>query len=120
VRLLSIRNILFFAVLVGLITGISLAFSQDRASTNTSSSITAESASGGIDAAHILEMHGEEALIESDLRGLESLHKGFSTAPEFLRSELENRGIYPPEGATTEQLQELLAEAGVTMQEMHQ
>ena len=116
----SIRNYVVLAVAIGLIVGVSLAFTQDRATSNTSSSATAGEEGVDLDVAHILEMHGEEALIESSLGGLESLHKGFSTAPEFLRSELEKRGIFPPEGATTEQLQELMADAGVTMEEMHQ
>lgn len=119
-RMFSVRNMVVLAVLVGLIAGVGLAFTQDRAKTATSSSATTGETDTGLDAAHLLEMHGEEALIESQLGGLESLHKGFSSAPEFLRSELEKRDIFAPESATTEELQELMAEAGVTMQEMHQ
>ena len=107
------------AVASGLPIGLALAIVQ------TSEDISATSANTGQAVAEssmtrILEMHGEEALIESRLGGLESLHNGFSTAPDFLRSELEKPGIFPPEGATTKQLQDLMADAGLTMEEMHQ
>jgi hypothetical protein len=117
--LLSTRNLAILAVIIGATVGVSIAFTQqDEPTANSSTAI--QSTSSGLDAEHILEMHGEQALIESELGGFESLHNGFSTAPDFLRSQLAERGIDAPEDATTEELQDLLAENGITMDQMHQ
>lgn len=106
-------------MIVGVAVGISLALTQNQSSTAASSTST-QSTTSDIDAEHILDMHGEQALIESELGGFESLHNGSSTAPDFLRSQLEQRGFNPPEDATTQELQDLLAENGVTMDQLHQ
>ena len=107
------------ALIIGATVGISVALTQNETTASTSTAPTKSTVSD-IDADHILEMHGEEALIETELGGFGTLHNGFSTAPDFLRSQLEERGLTAPEGATTEELQDLLAEAGVTMDQMHQ
>ncbi len=110
------------AIIIGATVGIGIALAQQNESTAaTSTSISNQSSTTiNFDAEHILEMGGEEALIESGLGGFEGLHNGFSTAPDFLRSQLADRGLSAPEGATTEELQDLLAEAGITMDQMHQ
>jgi hypothetical protein len=109
------------AIIIGATVGIGIALTQQNESTAaTSSSTSTQSTISGIDADHILAIHGEEALIETKLGGFGSLHNGFSTTPDFLRSQLEERGLTAPEGATTEELQDLLAEAGITMDQMHQ
>ena len=110
---------MILALVIGTAVGVSLALTQNGTTASTFTAPTKSTVSD-IDANHILEMHGEEALIETELGGFGSLHDGFSTAPDFLRSQLEQRGITAPEGATTEELQDLLAEAGVTMDQMHQ
>ncbi|NQW21661.1 MAG: hypothetical protein HQ477_13225 [Chloroflexi bacterium] len=117
--MLSVRNLAILAVIVGVVVGISLAMTQNGTSAATSSTSN-QSTAPDFSAEHILEMHGEEALIESSLGGFEAIHSGFSSAPEFLRAQLVERGLNAPEGATTEELQALLAEAGVTMDQMHQ
>ena len=115
------RNLVMLAIIIGATVGIGIALTQQNESTAaTSSSTSTQSTISGIDADHILAIHGEEALIETELGGFGSLHNGFSTAPDFLRSQLEERGLTAPEGATTEELQDLLAEAGITMDQMHQ
>lgn len=110
---------LVFAVVVGVIVGVAAAFTQGEQS-KISSAAAANGSTTDLDAGHILDMHGEEALIESALGGFEALHGGFSTTPDFLRSQLESRGINVPEGATTEDLQNLLAESGISMEQLHQ
>lgn len=106
------------AVVVGLMAGVGLAVFQDDKTANSSSTLIGNS-SNDLDDAHILEMHGEEALIETGLGGFEAIHDGFSNAPDFLRSQLEKLDITAPEGATTQELQDLLAEAGVSMEQLH-
>jgi hypothetical protein len=119
--LFTTRNLAIIAVIIGATVGIALALTQQNKSTaQTSTTTSIQSMISGSDAEHILEMHGEEALIETELGGFGAIHNGFSTAPDFLRSQLEQRGLTAPEGATTEELQDLLAEAGVTMDQMHQ
>ena len=108
-----------FALAVGVIVGVVAAFAQGGPS-RVSSAATESVSANDLDTELMLEMHGEEALIESALGGFEALHGGFSTTPEFLRSQLESRGISVPEGATTEELQDLLANAGITMDQMHE
>ncbi|NQW20751.1 MAG: hypothetical protein HQ477_08530 [Chloroflexi bacterium] len=115
----SVKVIAMLAVVVGIVAGVGFAFFQGEKTAISSSTSTGNSVNDQ-DAAHILEMHGEEALIETDLGGFETIHNGFSNAPGFLRSQLEKLDITAPEGATTEELQELLAEAGVTMEQLHQ
>ncbi len=116
---LSVNNMLIFAVVIGVIFGVVAAFVQ-REPSKISSATTENGSITDLDAGHILDMHGEEALIESGLGGFEALHGGFSSTPDFLRSRLESRGISVPEGATTEELQNLLADAGISMEQLHQ
>ncbi len=116
---LSVKNMLIFAVVVGVIVGVTAAFARSEPPT-ISSAAAANGSATDLDVGHILDMHGEEALIESALGGFEALHGGFSTTPDFLRSQLESRGINVPEGATTEELQNILAESGISMGQLHQ
>ena len=115
----STRNLAILAVIIGVVVGVSLAMTQSGTTAATSST-SGQTTAPDLSAEHILEMHEEEALAESILGGFEGIHNGFSSAPEFLRAQLLERGFNPPEGATTEEPQDLLAEAGVTMDQMHQ
>lgn len=110
---------MLFALAVGVIAGVTAAFTRGEPS-NVSSAATGSVAANDLDTELMLEMHGEAALIESALGGFEALHAGSSSTPDFLRSQLESRGIGYPEGATTEKLQDLLADAGITMDQMHE
>ena len=110
---------MLFALAVGVIAGVVAAFAQGEP-TKISLAATENVSANDLDTELMLEMHGEAALIESALGGFEALHAGSSSTPDFLRSQLESRGIGFPEGATTEELQDLLADAGITMDQMHE
>ncbi len=108
---LSVKNMLIFAVVVGVIVGLAAAFARsavDNSPAAVAGNSSAESDQGNFFSSEFGE-HDPTWLIEGALGGFQNLHGGSSDDPEALRSLLEAQGIEVPEGASTHDLRNLLS-----------
>ena len=126
-RTANLNIVLFPAVIVGLIIGVSAAFAQNFTTENGETIARAEESSKKeLDAknlpAEVLKALPPEELAELFPEKAETIlvpeafsqvksTGGDSNDPEYLRAVLEKMGIAVPEGASTKELQDLLAGA---------
>lgn len=114
---LSVKNMLIFAVVVGVIVGVAAGLA--RSVIDDSPVAAADNSSAEPDQSDLFQSgwelageHDPQWLIEGALGGFQNLHGGSSNDPESLRSLLEAQGIEVPEGASTHDLQNLLSGPG--------
>ena len=114
---LSIKNMVIFAVILGVIIG--LGAGPAKSAVDNSPVAVAESSPAESDQGDFFQSewaltgeHSTEWLLEGALGGFQNLHSGSSNDPETLRSLLEARGIEVPEGASTHELRNLLSGPG--------
>jgi len=114
------------AVVVGVIAGVGFAVVQDGqgSSSKATSGAVAEPTSDprkdlpvevlkALPASELAEIYPEkaEAILNPESASQIKSSGAKSDSPEYIRAVLQKMGITPPEGATTIELQELLAEA---------
>ncbi len=121
------KLVLFSAVIVGLIIGVSAAFAQNSATENGETIARAEESSKeeldpknlptevlkALPPEELAELFPEkaEAILVPEAFSQVKSTGGDSDDPEYLRAVLEKMGIAAPEGASTKELQDLLAGA---------
>lgn len=117
---LSIKNMVIFAVVLGVIVGVGAGLAKssiDNSPVAVADESTAEPErinpfGADHELGQIAGEHEQTWLIERALGGSQFSHSGSSSDPAFLRSRLEAQGIDVPEGATTDELRELLSGSG--------
>ncbi len=111
---LTIKNLVIFAMVIGVIVGLSAAFAKN--SVDNSPIAVANASADTPDQAGFFtgefDEHDPTWLIEGALGGFQNLHNGSSNDPAALLALLEEQGIEVPEGAGTHELQNLLAGPG--------
>ena len=114
---LSVKNMVIFAVIVGVIVGGAAGLAKsavDNSPVALADDLSAESDQDNFFGAAwaLTGEHSTEWLLEGALGGFQNLHRWSSNDPETLRSLLEAQGIEVPEGASTHDLQNLLSGRG--------
>ena len=114
---LSIKNLVIFAMVIGVIAGLGAGLAKsaiDNSPVAVADGLSAEPDQDDFFGAGwgLTGEHSEQWLIEGALGGFQNLHSRSSNDPETLRSLLEARGIEVPEGASTHDLQNLLSGPG--------
>ena len=126
-RTANLNIVLFSAVIVGLIIGVSAAFAQNFTTGNLDTIARAEESSKAdldpknlptevlkaLPPEELAELFPEkaEAILVPEAFSQVKSTGGDSDDPEYLRAVLEKMGIVAPEGASTKELQDLLAGA---------
>lgn len=114
---LSIKTLVIFAVIIGVVVGLSAAIAKSVVDNSPVAVAAGDSESSDQinpwAADHELGLlageHDQTWLLERALGGFQNQHAGSSNNPEELRSRLEALGIEVPEGASTHDLQNLLS-----------
>lgn len=114
---LSIKNMVIFAVILGVIIGLGAGLAKsavDNSPVAVADGLPAEPDQSDFFQSEwaLTGEHSTEWLLEGALGGFQNLHSGSSNDPETLRSLLEAQGIEVPEGASTHDLQNLLSGSG--------